>query len=161
MHPPTRTNCRASAPDATAPGVADADCTPTPLHAAGLTNVVIAGAVAGSMGCGSVNVACISQNSFSWRGSQLWSGSAHRRPLILHEVGHARVGLGWRGHLGQVVAELGELVPARAAPPEHRAALGLLVADERWELALMLQQGLARCMALFRLEARPRRQSLC
>ena len=50
---------------------------PTPWHAAGSTNVVPAGAVAGSMGsrCGSVNAACISRNSFSWRGSQLGSGS--------------------------------------------------------------------------------------
>ena len=35
------------------------------------------------------------------------------------------------------MAELGELFPARAAPPEHTAAGGLPVADENRELALM------------------------
>ena len=77
-------------------------------------------------------------------------------PLILHGVGHVCIGLGRRGHLGQVVAELGELFPARAAPPPHTAAGGLPVAEERRELALALEQVLACRAALFRLEARPR-----
>ena len=77
-------------------------------------------------------------------------------PLILHGVGHVCFGLGRRGHLGQVVAELGELFPARAAPPPHTAAGGLPVAEERRELALALEQVLACRAVLFRLEARPR-----
>ena len=76
-------------------------------------------------------------------------------PLILHGVGHVGVGLGLREHLGQVVAELGELRPARAAPPPHRASRGLPVADENRELALTLKQGLGRRTPLLRLEARP------